>query len=225
VTVNFSVGGSASFPADYSQTGAATFTPPTATVTFGAGSSTATVSVTPLSDCTVEGSETVEFTVQPGSGYGVGSPSMATGTITNTPDSGAPTITLIPNVNMTLWPPNHQYESVAVTDFVASASDDCDPTVNLNSVYILKITSDEAEDGVGDGNTLNDIVIGASCKTAQLRAERSVNGNGRVYTITFKVKDSSGNFTTATAQVTVRTSPNNPAVDDGPVYTVNSICP
>ncbi len=225
VTANFSVGGTASFPADYSQSGATTFTPPTATVTFGVGSSTATVTVTPLTDCTVEGDETVEFTVQPGSGYGVGSPNTATGTITNTPDSGAPTITLIPNVNMTLWPPNHDYTSVAVTDFVASASDDCDPTVDVNSVYILKISSDEAEDGAADGNTLNDIVIGASCRTAQLRAERSASGNGRVYTITFKVKDSAGNSTTATAQVTVRTSPNNPAVDSGAVYTVNSSCP
>jgi len=225
LTVNFSVGGTASFPADYSQSGAGTFAPPTATVTFGAGSSTATVTVTPLTDCTVEGSETVEFTVQPGSGYGVGSPSTATGTITNTPDSGAPTITLIPNVNMTLSPPNHTYRTVAVTDFVASASDDCDPTVNINSVYILKITSDEAENGNGDGNTLNDIVIAGDCKTAQLRAERSVSGNGRVYTITFKVKDSAGNFTTATGQVTVRSSANNPAVNDGPIYTVNSSCP
>ena len=225
VTANFTVGGSASFPADYSQSGATTFSPPNATVTFGVGSSTATVTVTPLTDCTVEGSETVVFTVQPGTGYGVGSPSMATGTINNTPDSGAPTITLIPNVNMTLWPPDHDYRSVAVTDFVASASDDCDASVNLNSVYILKITSDEVEDGPSDGNTLNDIVIGASCKTAQLRSERQGSGNGRVYTITFKVKDSAGNSTTATAQVTVRTSPNNPAVDSGTAYTVNSICP
>jgi hypothetical protein len=225
LTVNFSVGGTASFPADYSQSGAATFTPPTATVNFGAGSSTAIVTVTPLTDCMVEGNETVVFTVQSGTGYGVGSPSTATGTITNTPDSGAPTITLIPNVNMTLWPPNHQYESIAVTDFVASASDSCDPTVNINSVYILKITSDEAENGNGDGNTNNDIVIGATCKTAQLRSERQGNGDGRVYTITFKVKDSVGNFTTATAKVTVRKNPNSPAVDSGVAYTVNSICP
>jgi len=197
----------------------------TATVTFGAGNSTATVTVTPLTDCTVEGPETVVFTVQSGAGYGVGSPSMATGTITNTPDSGAPTITMIPNVNIVLSPPNHAYHTVAVTDFVASASDDCEPTVNINSVYIVKITSDELENGNGDGNTLNDIVIAGDCKTAQLRAERSVSGNGRVYTITFKVKDSAGNFTTATAQVTVRSSPNTPAVDDGPMYTVNSSCP
>ena len=225
VTANFSVGGSASFPGDYSQSGATTFTPPTATVTFGVGSSTATVTVTPLTDCAVEGSETVVFTVQAGTGYGVGSPNSATGTITNTPDSSSPTITLIPNVNVTLWPPNHQYETVAVTDFVASASDNCDPTVNVSSVYILKITSDEAENGNGDGNTLNDIVIAAGCKTAQLRSERDGSADGRVYTITFKVKDATGNFATATAQVTVRKSPNKPAVDSGTAYTVNSACP
>ena len=108
---------------------------------------------------------------------------------------------------------------------MASASDNCDASVNLNSVYILKITSDEAENGGGDGNTLNDIVIGGDCKTAQLRAERVNNGDGRVYTITVKVKDSAGNFTTAVATVTVRTSPNVPAVDSGTAYTVNSSCP
>jgi hypothetical protein len=93
LAVNFSVGGTAGFPADYAQSGATTFSPPTATVTFSIGSPTATVTVTPLTDCAIEGSETVMFTVQPGSGYGVGSPSSATGTITNTPDSTLPTIT------------------------------------------------------------------------------------------------------------------------------------
>lgn len=225
LTINVTVGGSATFPADYTQSGATTFTPPTATVTFGAGSATATVTVTPLTDCLVEGSETVDLTVQPGAGYGVGSPSAASGTITNTPDSTPPTITLIPNVNMTLWPPNHQYVSVSVTDFVASASDSCDATVNLNSVYIQKITSDEVENGNGDGNTLNDIIIGGTCKTAQLRSERDGGADGRVYTITFKVKDSVGNFSTATTTVTVRKNPNTPAVDSGTHYTVNSACP
>jgi hypothetical protein len=112
-----------------------------------------------------------------------------------------------------------------VTDFVASASDNCDPSVNLNSVYILKITSDEVENGNSDGNTLNDIVIGATCKTAQLRSERDGSADGRVYTITFKVQDSVGNFTTATTTVTVRKNPNTPAVDSGTHYTVNSVCP
>jgi hypothetical protein len=92
-------------------------------------------------------------------------------------------------------------------------------------VNIQKIHSDEPEDGDADGNTLNDIVIANDCQSAQLRAERSGDGNGRVYTITFKAVDSSGNASTATAQVTVRTNMNTPAVDGGAVYTVNSLCP
>jgi hypothetical protein len=51
-------------------------------------------------------------------------------------------------------------------------------------------------------------------------------GNGRVYTITFNVTDSSGNIATATAKVTVPHSQNGaPAVDDGPQYTVMGGCP
>lgn len=226
VTVNFSVGGTASFPGDYSQSGATTFTPPTATVTIGAGNTTATVNVTPLADCiSGEAPETVQFTVQPGAGYGVGSPSTATGTITDVPDTTAPVITLNPNRPMSMWPPNHDYHNFTVSQFVLSASDNCDPNVDASDVYITKITSDEVEDGAGDGNTLNDMTISGDCKSFQLRSERASGGNGRVYTIHFKVVDAQGNVGTATATVTVRVNPNNPAVDSGPVYTVMSVCP
>jgi hypothetical protein len=89
------------------------------------------------------------------------------------------------------------------------------------------VTSDEPEDaaGAGDGHTTNDIVIAANCKSVQLRAERKNNGNGRVYTITFKVTDASGNVSMASAKVTVPHSQNGLAVDDGPSYTVLSSCP
>jgi len=127
---------------------------------------------------------------------------------------------------ITLWPPNHKYATVKVTDLVASASDLCDPSVNINSVQIAKVTSDEPENSDGDGNTINDIVIAADCKSVQLRSERKGGGNGRVYTITFKVTDSSGNVSTATAKVTVPQSQNGLAVvDDGPHYTVLGGCP
>src|SRR6185436_4193952 len=105
-------------------------------------------------------------------------------------------------------------------------SDNCDAGVSIASVYITQVTSDEVENSKGDGNTLNDILIAADCRSAQLRAEREGGGNGRVYTITLKVGDASGNVTTATAKVTVPQSQNgNPAVDDGPHYVVNSGCP
>ena len=145
--------------------------------------------------------------------------------VINVVDNTPPTITLNGNV-ISLWPPNHQYETVQVTDLVAMAGDNCDTGVNLDSVYISQVTSDETENGNGDGNTSNDIVIAADCKSVQLRSERQGRNNGRVYTITFKVRDASGNAATATAKVTVPKSQNGaPAVDDGPLYTVASGCP
>src|SRR6185436_5040983 len=84
MTVNFSVGGTASFTEpDYTQTGAATFTATSGTVVIPGGSSTATVTVDPSADLTVEPDETVNLTVTSGSGYTVGSPSSASGTIVN----------------------------------------------------------------------------------------------------------------------------------------------
>ncbi len=127
-----------------------------------------------------------------------------------------------------LWPPNHKYVILKVTDLVASVRDNCGRKVGAGSVRISRASTDEPDDanGAGDGNTTNDIVIAADCKSVQLRAERIGNGNGRVYTITLKVTDASGNVGTATAKVTVPHSQNgSPAVDDGPDHTVVSGCP
>jgi hypothetical protein len=127
---------------------------------------------------------------------------------------------------ISLWPPNHKYKTVKVTDLVASAVDNCDASVGVASVRIASVTSDEPANSAGDGNTTNDIVIAADCKSVQLRSERMGSGNGRVYTITFKATDASGNVSTATAKVVVPLSQNgSAAVDDGPSYTVLSGCP
>jgi hypothetical protein len=142
----------------------------------------------------------------------------------NVIDNTPPSITLNGNV-IEMWPPNHQYQTISVSDLVASAADNCDPTVGLGSVYISQVTSDEVENSKGDGDTLNDIVIGGDCKSVQLRVERDGGGNGRVYTIIFKVKDAANNVTTALARVYVPKSQNGgPAIDDGPHYAVNG-CP
>jgi len=93
-------------------------------------------------------------------------------------------------------------------------------------VEIAQVTSDEVENGDDDGNTVNDIVIGGDCKSVQLRAERDGNRNGRVYTVTLRLRDAAGNTTTATRQITVPLSQNgSPAIDDGAAYTVTSGCP
>jgi hypothetical protein len=129
--------------------------------------------------------------------------------------------------NLVLWTPTHQYQTVKVADLVASAADTCDTGLGLSNVVIKSVSSDEPQDisGGGDGNTLNDIVIAADCKSVQLRAERNGNGNGRVYTITFRVRDASGNTTTTTSKLKIFASSFN-VVDDGAGagYTVNSSC-
>ncbi|MEZ4942952.1 MAG: Calx-beta domain-containing protein [Saprospiraceae bacterium] len=83
MTVNFTVGGTATFNSDYTQTGAAAFTASTGSVTIPVGSSMATVSIDPVVDATVENDETVVLTLQTNAAYQIGSPDTQTGTITN----------------------------------------------------------------------------------------------------------------------------------------------
>ena len=62
LTANFTIGGTATFNTDYTQTGAATFTSTQRHGEFAAGSSTATVTIDPTADTTVEPDETVILT-------------------------------------------------------------------------------------------------------------------------------------------------------------------
>ncbi|WP_272481071.1 beta strand repeat-containing protein, partial [Microcystis aeruginosa] len=85
LTVNYTLGGTATLNTDYTRTGT------NSTVTFAAGSSTATVTVDPTADTTVESNETVILTLAAGTGYTIGTTNAVTGTITN---DDFPSITL-----------------------------------------------------------------------------------------------------------------------------------
>jgi hypothetical protein len=96
-----------------------------------------------------------------------------------------------PQINATaspsiLWPPNHKYVEVRVN---VTAFDICDPSPKIT---LVSITSNEPENSIGDGNTVNDIII-IDEFTFNLRAERSGTGLGRIYAITYEVTDASGN--------------------------------
>jgi hypothetical protein len=80
LTVNYSVGGSATLGTDYTGINAAGSTK---TITFAAGSAAATVTVDPTTDSTVEPDETVALSIASGSGYTIGTTSPVVGTITN----------------------------------------------------------------------------------------------------------------------------------------------
>lgn len=96
----------------------------------------------------------------------------------------------------TLWPPNHKSVDVTAT---VNVTDDTDP----NPVVVLvSVTSNEPDDGIGDGDTANDIVI-VDDTTVSLRAERAAGGTGRVYTLTYEATDASGNTATSTCSIVV----------------------
>ncbi|ELR99941.1 Calx-beta domain-containing protein [Gloeocapsa sp. PCC 73106] len=94
LNVNLSVAGTAAFNNDYTQTGASSFDTTTGIVNFAAGSATTTVTIDPTSDSLPESNETAILTLSSGTGYTVGSPNAATGTITNDDSSTTPTISL-----------------------------------------------------------------------------------------------------------------------------------
>jgi uncharacterized repeat protein (TIGR01451 family) len=178
------------------------------------------VSVSSTSDVNVNAPGTYHVT------WSATDPSNNTGTATRTVtvvDTIPPVLTLN-SYAPSLWPANHKYQTFAVTQFVTAASDSCNTSLGVSNVVIEKVTSDEIENGNGDGNTSDDIVIGNDCKSVQLRAERQGGGNGRVYTITFKVSDGV-NVTRKTAKVVVPHNPGETPVDSGVNYTVNGSCP
>jgi hypothetical protein len=114
-------------------------------------------------------------------------------------DTTSPTLSVILNPN-NLWPPNHKMVRIHAT---VEASDICDPAP---SVILLSITSDEPDNGLGDGDKPNDIQganFGTTDYDFQLRAERAGSGDGREYTVTYRVTDKSGNFAEESAMVTV----------------------
>ncbi|BAY24884.1 Na-Ca exchanger/integrin-beta4 [Calothrix sp. NIES-2100] len=96
LTVNYNVAGTATFNTDYTQSGAASFTATTGSITFAAGSSTKTLTIDPSADTTFEANETIALTLATGTGYTIGTTTAVTGTITNDDPSGI-TINLSPS--------------------------------------------------------------------------------------------------------------------------------
>lgn len=130
---------------------------------------------------------------------------------TGTPESDSTTVTVEDNQPPTvrvyaepryLWPPDHDMREVEIRVRVRDACGDEDDV----DVELIDATSNEPDNGSGDGNTVNDIQgadLGTDDRSVWLRAERSGNGDGRVYTLTYRVTDFAGNQTEAETRVLV----------------------
>src|SRR5262249_35707202 len=120
----------------------------------------------------------------------------STGTTAGTVlDRPAPTITSGSASPATGRPPNHEMVAGTVT---AAAPHPRGAARCPNARHHGK----EAGEGTGDGSTAADWEI-TGPNTANVRAERAGDGSGRVYTLTVRCTDPSGNASTGTTTVAV----------------------
>jgi hypothetical protein len=120
-----------------------------------------------------------------------------------------------------LWPANHNYVDVTVLGVT-------DPDGDPVSITVTGITSDEptAYDTGSGGEKHSPDAEGVGTGTASLRAERSGDGNGRVYEITFVASDGRGGETVGTVKVYVPHDVKKgeyTCIDDGQAYDATEI--
>ncbi|GEM_PF-1761205 len=114
-------------------------------------------------------------------------------TLTLNIDKTPPSIAGMPAAGCALWPPNHKLVEVATV----SAAD------SLSGMAAFDVGS-RSNEAAGNHGPVS-VIAGAGLqpRTIQLRAERSGNGSGRVYTISATASDIAGNVANASASCTV----------------------
>jgi hypothetical protein len=151
-----------------------------------------------LPDCVISGMGIGTHTVTLEVNDGINLP-VSSDIIVEIIDTTAPTLAPIASQYI-LWPPNHNMVDIIIE---ANASD--------NSGYvtlIASVMSNEAEEGLGDGDMTPDWTIPSIDQNTgiiilKLRAERSGRGNGRVYSIFINAIDQSGNSSKAVVEIIV----------------------
>lgn len=115
-----------------------------------------------------------------------------------------------------VWPPNHKYVPFRIGENLGvEVHDLCDASPRYR---VVGVTSDEPDDGLGDGDTGNDVTFGDDgfC----VRAERGASGKGRTYTATLEAVDATGNRTERIVTVSV---PHDASVDERCPYLPTSV--
>ena len=112
------------------------------------------------------------------------------------PGPTAPPLAPVADHSM-LWPPNHLMVTCTIQATATGNS-------GVPPALAVTVTSSEPDDGLGDGDTANDIQNiqvdpATGTITVDLRAERAGVGTGRIYTITITATDGEGNNSSMTS--------------------------
>ncbi|WP_016951150.1 Calx-beta domain-containing protein [Anabaena sp. PCC 7108] len=162
LTVNYSVGGAATFNSDYTQTGAGSFNATTGTITFATGASTATLTINPTGDTIIENDESVALTLAAGTGYSIGTATAVTGTIL---DDDAPVITLTVNPTSVV----EDGTTNLVYTFTRTGSTAAALTVNYGVSGTATLNTDYVQTGAATfTNTAGSITFASGASTATL---------------------------------------------------------
>jgi hypothetical protein len=142
------------------------------------GVGTHTIELRVTDETMLEGTDTVDVTVQ---------------------DTIAPTLVPVSS-HCRLWPANHKMVTVTIE---AHAWDACCAAPTLSA----SVSSDEPVDGTGDGGFSPDwtepVIQANGVITLDLRAERSGKGDGRTYSVLITAADCSNNQTSVCVEVFV----------------------
>jgi hypothetical protein len=133
-------------------------------------------------------------------------------------DVTPPTIDSLSANRTVLWPPNHKMVDIG---FSLEVIDNCDQDPQVT----IEVTSDEptaTAPGAGGSQYAPDAEI-TDDTSILLRAERSGEGDGRVYRIAVTATDASGNTSSDTVSVKVNHDKKTEAIDSGQNYDATEI--
>ncbi|MFN9643998.1 MAG: ELWxxDGT repeat protein [Cyanobacteriota bacterium] len=167
LTVNYTVAGTATLGTDYSGIAA---TPAVKTVTFAANSSTATVSVDPTADTTIEANETVALTLATDTGYTIGTTAAVVGTILNDD---------LPLITLAVAPTTGVSED-GTTNLVYTFSRTGATTTALTVNYTVSGTATPGTDytGIARGGSTKKVSFAAGSNTATVTVDPTADTTG-----------------------------------------------
>jgi hypothetical protein len=176
-------------PADYRFAGS-TSTSSSRTVTFAAGSPTATVTVDPTADTTAEANETVTLQLAAGAGYSLGTTAAVVGTITNDDNTTPPATTaaitdVIDNVGI-------------ITGTVAAGGRTNDSTPSIKGTISAALAAGETLRIFNSAALLGTATVNNTTKTWSYTPTLPATA-GTTYTLTARVADAAGNLGVASA--------------------------